>query len=204
MGGCCPDLGLDDIKGRLGPSSIGVSIKGRPFDASDAVASDLEHWQFVLGEGPSAASSTIADPVDTDVAARWPSLSAHLAARSVAAMVSLPLALDARRPFGTFTLYRYRPDDLSPAQVCLLHAAALETSYRVAEHVISGPDDHEPGCGVHGLARLDQAIGVVMQDLGVGPDTASVRIRSHSYAYDFRVQHLVTEIVEGRMRLAPH
>jgi hypothetical protein len=204
MGGCCPDLGLDDINIRLGPSSIGVSVQGRPFDASDPIASDLEHWQFVLGEGPSSAPNAIVERIHADLATRWPALSVHLAARSVATVVSLPMALDRWRPFGALTLYRYDAGALSGAQLRLLRAAARETSYLVADHVTTGPDDHEPGCGLHGLARFDQAIGVVMQDLGVGPDTAAVRIRSHSFANDCRVERLVTDIVEGRVRLAPH
>ncbi len=217
MPGCCPDLRLDRIARHVGRTSIGVSVNGRPFDASDVKGYELEHAQFVLGQGPIADRSnasrsnechsnacTDGDVSDETALQRWPSLSEDLEARSVRSVLSFALALDERWPFGTFTLYRYQPARLTVRQTCRLRTAVSETSLTVAAHVMANRRHHDVRCGLHRFDLLDQAIGLVMDDLGVGPDVATARIRSHSFANECPLDHLVVDLIDRRVRLAPH
>jgi len=203
MPGCCPDLRLDRIARHVGRTSIGVSVNGRPFDASDVKGYELEHAQFVLGQGP-VADRTDSDVSDETALQRWPSLSEDLEARSVRSVLSFALALDERWPFGTFTLYRYQPARLTVRQTCGLRTAVSDTSLTVANHVMANRRHHDVRCGLHRFDLLDQAIGLVMDDLGVGPDVATARIRSHSFANECPLDHLVVDLIGRRVRLAPH
>src|SRR4051794_41889120 len=54
MNGSCPMLALDVVADDVAPSSVGISLAGFPFGASDVVAWELERFQYVLGEGPGA------------------------------------------------------------------------------------------------------------------------------------------------------
>ena len=101
-------------------------------------------------------------------------------------------------------MYRYQPAYLTMRQTCRLRSAVSETSLTVAAHVLASRRHHDVNCGLHRSDLLDQAIGLVMDDLGVAPDVAIARIRSHSFAHDRPVDHLVVDLIARRVRLPPH
>ena len=114
MSELCPDLRLAALAGAIAPGSIGVSLGGRPFDASDPVAMELENRQFVLGEGPitdmalgtAAATDMVGVSGPDAVSEAWPSFGEHLTDRSIGAVFSFPVSVDRHSSFGTLTLYR--------------------------------------------------------------------------------------------------
>ena len=55
---------------------------------------------------------------------------------------------------------------------------------------------------MHG-AEIDQATGMVTEQLGVGMAEAFVRLRAHAYAHDRRLGDLARDIVARRVRLSP-
>jgi hypothetical protein len=206
MAGGCPDLDLGSIARRCGPGSVGVSLGGRPFAASDVAGHELERAQFVLGEGPvldrpNVEASNLEGIPPRD---RWPGFGEVLAARSVNEVFRFRLFLHERWPFGALTLYRYERGPLEAGQACALGAAARELSLTLAAHVLSTTRHHDPECGIHWLDRLDQAIGVVMANLGIGADAAAARIRSHSYASDRPIDLVLADLVDRQLVLAPH
>jgi hypothetical protein len=206
--GCCPDLRLDDVAEALDRRSVGVSVGGRAFDASDDVARELEWVQFVLGEGPiadiSAGSEQTSWAALGSVGGAWPALDEQLALRSIRTVFSLPLAVDDHRSFGAFTVYGARDDDLTAHQRRRVEAAAREASWTVAGHVLASSRSHEQRCGLHRFDLLDRAIGMVMCDLGISSDEAAARIRSHTYASGSTIGDVIDDLLGRRVRLGPH
>jgi len=191
----------------VGSACVGVSLAGRPFGASDLVAWELERFQYVVGEGPAAdfaggnGGIHVGDVEKTEL---WPQLTEYLVGRSIAAVFSIPLSMNSHPPFGALTVYRYEVGDLSVEQQQQLHGAADDMAATVAVHVTSDVSRHEVGCGVWQMDLLNRAIGMVIADLGVSPDEASVRIRSYAYASDRTLDDVITGLLTQQIRLAPN
>jgi AmiR/NasT family two-component response regulator len=52
-------------------------------------------------------------------------------------------------------------------------------------------------------AEIDQATGMLTEQLGVGIAEAFIRLRSYAYAHDRRLSDLAGDIVARRLRLRP-
>jgi len=52
-------------------------------------------------------------------------------------------------------------------------------------------------------AEIDQATGMLTEQLGVGIAEAFIRLRAHAYAHDRRLSDLARDIVARRLRLLP-
>lgn len=193
----CLDLGLDEIARRLTPASVGVSVLGRCFDASDDVAHDLETDQFVLGEGPIGDVVDVGQPIqvcDVDHAHYWPEFDKHLAECSMRAVFSMPLRTTLQ-VYGALTVYRLAPGDPGAQQVNRLLGAARKISLALERHLTAGIVEHGVGCGVHRADRLYRAIGMVIGDLGLPSDEASSRIRSHAYAIGRPLDEVIDDLL---------
>lgn len=207
MSGSCPKLALDEVADRVGPGCVGVSLGGRPFAASDLQAWELERFQYVLGEGPSgdyAGGNGGVDVGDVGATDMWPQFIEYLIRRSIAALFSIPLKVNSNESFGTLTVYRQQVGDLSVEQQQDLHQAAHTMASTVAAHVASDEPRHDVGCGVWQMDVLNRAIGIVIADLGVSPEEASVRIRSYSYASERTLDDVITGLLTQQIRLAPN
>jgi hypothetical protein len=207
MSGSCPNLALDEVVDGVGPACVGLSVGGRPFGASDLKAWELERFQYVLGEGPSTDNAGGNGGVhvgDLGATELWPQFNEYLTRRSIAAVFSIPLKVNSNPSFGALTLYRQEVGDLSAGQQEHLQVAAHEMASTVAVHVASDVSRHEVGCGVWQMDLLNRAIGIVIADLGVSPEEASVRIRSYSYASERPLDDVITGLLTQQLRLAPN
>jgi len=199
-------LALDAVADEVGAACVGVSLGGRPFGGSDMMAWELERFQYVLGEGPSPEFAInggvhVGDVGTTEL---WPQLTEYLLGRSIAAVFSIPLAVNSHQSFGALTVYRYQAGDLDVEQQQHLKVAAPDIAATVAAHMTSDVSRHEVGCGVWQMDLLNRAIGMVIADLGVSPDEASVRIRSYAYASDRTLDDVITGLLTHQIRLAPN
>jgi len=125
-----------------------------------------------------------------------------------AAVFVFPLQVGAIRA-GVMGLYRERPGPLSGSQLgdALVFADTatlllLEAQDRAAGEAPagSGPGGQPAGLAVH-RAEIDQATGMLTEQLGVGIAEAFIRLRAYAYAHDRRLPDLACGIVTRCLRL---
>jgi hypothetical protein len=192
------------IAATLGVDGAGISLGGRPIDASDAITKLLEDQQFVFGEGPLVDATTTWRPVEVPeigaVSSSWLRFSEVLSSRSIGGVFAFPLAFDHTR-LGALTLYRSTPGPLTDRQRDAARKAAKAAALTVAAHVLAEQATHDAQCGLHRVDRLNLAVGIVMHDLDVGPEDASARIRSHAFAAARPVDEVVAAVVARELQL---
>src|SRR5258708_2015903 len=71
-----------------------------------------------------------------------------------------------------------------------------------AEGAGTGPAGRPADLALH-RAEIDQATGMLTEQLGVGITEAFVRLRAYAYAHDRRLADLARDIVARRVRLRP-
>ena len=164
--------------------------------ASDAVAAQLEDLHFDLGEGPGIDAFRGRHPVlvpdlgdrREDASARWPALTPAARAAGADALFAFPLQLGAAQ-LGVLLLYSARPAALDAAQ----HAQALRLAdaafYALLDQISGSADSdlngHRPDDDVaFGRAQVYQAAGMVMVQLDVSIEEATVRLHAYAFAND--------------------
>jgi hypothetical protein len=183
---------------------------------TDAVSEHLAELQLTLGEGPSLDASAFGGPVlasdldATEAAHRWPAFAPAARQAGAAAVFAFPLRIGAIRA-GVMGLYRNRPGSLSDFQ--LGDALVLADTAALLLLDASGPaaGGPEAGTGPAGQpadlalhrAEIDQATGMLTEQLGIGIAEAFVRLRAYAYARDLRLAELASDIVARRVRLGP-
>ena len=204
MADACPDLRCDTLACELSGDGVAISLEGRPFDASDEASLALDGWQFVLGEGPLVEVGTGKASVEVPAVGagdvRWLRFAEVLASHSVGSVFSFPMSFD-HTIVGALTMYRSDAGELSQQHRRAAHDAARAAGLTVAAHVMQQQPVHRPECGVRRVDLLNQAIGVVMHDVEVGPDEARARIRSHAFSSGTPIEQLVNDLVARRQRL---
>jgi hypothetical protein len=189
---------------------------GHVMYATDEVSEELAELQLTLGEGPWPDASAAGGPVlssdlaAADVAVRWPGFAPAARQAAAAAIFVFPLQIGAIR-VGAFELYRSRPgplttDQLGAALVLADTAAVLllEGQDRAAGPTgsLNGAGGQPPYLALH-RAEIDQATGMLTEQLGVGIEEAFVRLRAYAYADDRRLTEVAHDIVARRLRLGP-
>src|SRR5580692_6807714 len=127
-----------------------------------------------------------------------------------AAIFAFPLQVGAIRA-GVMGLYRVRPGPLSAFQLgdALVFADTatlllLDSPGQGSGHAAagSGPGGQPADLTLH-RAEIDQATGMLTEQLGVGIAEAFIRLRAYAYAHDRRLSELARDIVARRLRLPP-
>jgi len=186
---------------------------------TDPVSEQLAELQLLLGEGPShdvlAAAAPVlgADLGDKESARRWPAFTAEARSTGATAVFVFPLMIGAIRS-GIIGLYRSSPGPLSSQQLgdCLLLAdtatvlllESLDGGTAAADGNGHGtrPGGQSPGLAVHRV-EIDQATGMLTEQLGVTAAEAFARLRAYAYARDRRLADVAGDIVARRLRLDP-
>jgi ANTAR domain len=204
----------------LAVSGVSVSVTSSagtrvPVFATDRVAMRLEDLQFELGEGPSASVASGRSPVLvadlTAVGAEWPVFAPAALAIGVRAVFAYPLQLGAAQ-LGVLLLYRSAAEALTmveQAQALRLSDAAF---YAVLDVLSRSSDDPETEqdtlptdvtAGPVPLYRAEiyQAAGMVMSQLGVSIEEATVRLRAYAYAHDRPLIDVARDIIWHALRL---
>jgi hypothetical protein len=181
---------------------------------TDPVSEQLAELQLTLGEGPchdvlaSAAPVLAADLGSAQSGRRWPGFAAQARLLGAGAVFAFPLSIGAIRA-GVMGLYRERPGPLSAAQLgdALIFADTatlllLDLPGQAAggPPAGSGPGGPPLDLALH-RAEIDQATGMLTEQLGVGITEAFVRLRAYAYAHDRRLADVARAIVARRLQL---
>jgi hypothetical protein len=181
---------------------------------TDDASEQLAELQLTLGEGPSLDAAASGGPVlASDLSGweygnRWPAFAQAAIAAGAAAIFAFPLRIGAIRS-GVMGLYRNQPGSLSTFQL----GDAL-TFADTATMLMLGAQDQAgagPGAGPGGQpsylalhrAEIDQATGMLTEQLSTGIADAFVRLRAYAYAHDLRLVDVARDIVTRRLRLHP-
>jgi hypothetical protein len=189
---------------------------GHLMRVTDEVSERLAELELTLGEGPSLDVSASGGPAlasdlaDGESGSRWPAFAPAACAAGAAAVFAFPLAVGAIRA-GVLGLYRDRPGPLSDFQLgdALVFAdiatlLLLDAQDRAAGTTGpgAGPGGQPAGLAAH-RAEIDQATGMLTEQLGVGITDAFARLRAYAYINDLRLRDVARDIVERRLRLPP-
>jgi hypothetical protein len=185
---------------------------GHLMRATDEVSQRLAELQLTLGEGPSldafasGGPALASDLADREAGRRWPTFTPAACAAGAAAVFAFPLAVGAIRA-GILGLYRDRPDPLAGRQLgdALLFAdtATLLLLNAQANGSSVAESDLQPAHFPWHRAEIDQATGMLTEQLGVNIADAFARLRAYAYANDLRLTDVARDIVARRLRLHP-
>jgi hypothetical protein len=170
--------------------------------ATDEVSELLAELQLTLGEGPGPDALARGGPVlasdldDFGAVRRWPLFASAAGQAGAAAVFVFPLQMGAIR-VGVMGLYRDWPGPLSGSQLGDALVFADTATLLLLE-----AQDRAAGEVVH-RAEIDQATGMLTEQLGVGIADAFLRLRAYAYAHDRRLSDLAGDIVARRLRLRP-
>ena len=188
---------------------------GHLMQVTDEVSRQLAELQLTLGEGPLFDASVSGGPVlasdlaDGESWARWPGFAPAASQAGAAAVFAFPLVVGAIRA-GVLGLYRDRPGSLSDFQLGdALTFADTATMLLLDQDQAGGATG--PGGGPGGQpaglafyrAEIDQATGMLTEQLGVNITDAFVRLRAYAYVNDLQLADVARDIVARRLRLFP-
>ncbi len=183
---------------------------------TDQVSEQLAELQLTLGQGPcpdAAATGGLvlaSDLSEKETGSRWPVFAPAAREAGAAAIFAFPLRIGAIRA-GVMGLYRERPGPLSAFQLgdALIFADTatlllLDSQDQAAADPAGGPGPGgQPADLTLHRAEIDQATGMLTEQLGTGIADAFVRLRAYAYANDLRLTDVARDIVARRLRLSP-
>jgi hypothetical protein len=186
--------------------------RGHLMQATDEVGRYLADLQLTLGEGPSfdaysaGGPALASDLADEESGRRWPTFASAACQAGAAAVFAFPLAVGAIRA-GVLSLYRDRPGALSARQLgdALLFAdtATLLLLNAQANRSPAAETNGEPADFSRHRVEIDQATGMLTEQLGVNIADAFARLRAYAYGNELRLADVARDIVARRLRLHP-
>jgi ANTAR domain-containing protein len=182
---------------------------------TDEVSERLEELQLTLGEGPRADAYAAGGPVlisdlaDSESQRRWPGFAPAARQAGAGAIFAFPLQIGVIRA-GVLSLYRTRPGPLGAGQLgdALVFADIATVLLLDGQHqpagsaAVTGPGGQPEDLALH-RAEIDQATGMLTEQLGASIEEAFVRLRAYAYAHDRRITEVARDIVARRLRLRP-
>jgi hypothetical protein len=204
-------------------SGAGLIVVTRPgavhvMCVTDKTSELLADIELTLGEGPCADTAAFSGPVlasdlaDGDAAGAWPVFLPAARAAGAAAIFAFPLQIGAIR-VGVLELYRRQPGPLSTRALgdALLFADAATLLLLDGQGGGGQDGDEQRGDSLDGQpiglglrrAKIDQATGMLTEQLGTGIEEAFIRLRAYAYAQDRPLAEVAHDIVSGWLRLRP-
>ena len=166
--------------------------------ATDQVTVHGDRLQYECGEGPCLDAEHAPGPVHShDLAQepRWPSWSPRVVAEvGLRSVLSLPLYA-VRRSFGSLNLYARRPgsytsDDVSRAQ---------DVAAQLAVAVAAGRELEQRAAAMESRTVIGQAQGLLMERLGLDPDSAFGYLRRISQHENRKLVQVAGDLVRSRV-----
>jgi hypothetical protein len=195
-------------------SAAGDGDAGHLMRVTDAVSERLAELALTLGEGPSLDASASGGPAlasdlgTAEAAGRWPGFAPAARQVGAGAVFVFPLRIGAIGA-GVLGLYRARPGPLSASQLgdALVFADTatlllLDAQDQGAGAAGTGPAGQPEGLALH-RAEIDQATGMLTEQLAITITDAFARLRAYAYAYDRPLADVAGDIVARRLRLRP-
>jgi hypothetical protein len=192
-----------------------VPEAGHLMCVTDEVGEHLAELELTLGEGPSLEAAASGGPAlasdlgSGEAASRWPAFAVAAIQAGAEAIFAFPLRIGAIRA-GALGLYRARPGPLTGSQLGdALVFAETATLLLLEEHdeaaggrnPAAGPAGQPVSLALH-RAEIDQATGMLTEQLGTGIAEALLRLRAYAYAHDRRLADVAGDIVARRLRLS--
>jgi hypothetical protein len=171
--------------------------------ATDERSGELEDLQEVCGEGPCLDAFRLQLPVSTGIGqavSRWPGFvpAAERILGSAGCLWSLPMRVG-RTVIGTLSLYRLSGGTLSEP----LDAAQGLADAAAALLVQDPPSVAETpaGLGFAARAAVQQAVGKLTGQLGLGPDDAMAVLRSRAFLANAQLAQVARAVLDGTLTL---
>ncbi|MGH3191986.1 MAG: GAF and ANTAR domain-containing protein [Streptosporangiaceae bacterium] len=189
---------------------------GHLMRVTDGVGEELAGLQLTLGEGPSLDAAASGGPVlapdlaGSESGRRWPTFAPAAVTAGAPAVFAFPLRVGAIR-VGVLGLYRDKPGPLNTIQLgdALIFADTATLLLLDAQDQgtgdpgpRAGPGGQPPDLALH-RAEIDQATGMLTEQLGVSITAAFVRLRAYAYVNDLRLADVARDIVARRLWLRP-
>jgi ANTAR domain len=171
--------------------------------ATDEWSAQLEDLQEVIGEGPSYDAyrdRTIQTLlVDGGVGLRWPLLSEGIKlGLGRCAVYAIPIK-PGPETMGVATFYQREPSDLSIAAdeaQLLIDAVGVAL---VKDPDILDDDSMAKAESWNSRARVHQATGMVMAQLGITPEDGIALLRAHAYAHQLSLVAISDDVIARRL-----
>ena len=211
---CTAAVAAVEVTGAWLSAAAGVEA-GHLMRVTDEVSEHLAELELTLGEGPSLDASASGGPVlvsdlgTGEAASRWPVYAVAAMQAGAGAIFAFPLRIGAIRA-GVLGLYRARPGPLTAFQLgdalvfadtaTLLLLEAQDQAAKGREGAGS-PGGQPADLALH-RAEIDQATGMLTEQLGTGIAEALLRLRAYAYAHDRRLADVAGDIVARRLRLS--
>ncbi|MGW0660921.1 GAF and ANTAR domain-containing protein [Streptodolium elevatio] len=210
---CTAAVAVLPVQG-AGVSAMSPTTASHPLCSTDGVSELLEELQLTLGEGPCVDAHAHGTAVLTsdlsadDAQVRWPLFAPAAEQAGAGAVFAFPLRIGAISP-GVLDLYSRTPchldaDQLADARVFADTATLVLLQTPVTGH--EAPSDR-PDPSLEGLdgyrAEIDQATGMLTEQLRVGIDEAFIRLRAHAYAHERRLADVARDVVARTLRFTP-
>jgi hypothetical protein len=194
--------------GGAGVSAMSPNTASHPLCSTDDISERLEELQLTLGEGPCVDAFALGGAILTpdlqagEVHARWPAFAPAAAEAGAGAVFAFPLQIGAISP-GVLDMYSGVPGGLDTEELADAMAFADTATLLLLDARTDGPEDG----GLEDLggyrAEIDQATGMLTEQLGVGIEEAFVRLRAHAYAQGRRLADVAGDVVARRLRFPP-
>ena len=199
----------DSIVSVLPVSGASVSTVGRPLcsetvSASDDLAAHLDELQFDFVEGPCwdaiASGEPVSEPSLASAPSQWPNFAPAAAQSGVASIFAFPLRVGALS-VGAIDLYSRTSLDLTAADRRRALGMSEVIARRVLRQALQGAASDLDGEGsVYSRRIIHQATGMVLAQLDLSAEDASVIIQSHAYGGGRSMKDLASAIIAGEVR----
>ena len=212
---CVAAVAATEVSGAWLIAASGAEA-GHLMQVTDEVSGLLAELELTLGEGPGPDAVASGGPVlasdldEGEAVRRWPVFAPAARQAGASAIFVFPLRIGVIQA-GVMGLYRDRSGPLSGSQLgdALVFADTATLLLLGAQDQAAGegPAGSGPGGQPADLTRhraeIDQATGMLTEQLGVGITEAFIRLRAYAYAHDRALSDLARDIVARRLRLRP-
>lgn len=200
----------------LGLQSAALSTLGDPFGSetvcsSDEHAAQLDEIQIDLGEGPCWQALSLHAPVlepDLEHSSNtsWPSAMIALRETGLGAVFAFPLVV-AGIDVGAIDLYSRTPTELSDQQVrdttMLSTVLARQVFHRAVLAAERRSEDAGRGDETWSRREVHQATGMVLAQMRLTPQDASLVIRGHAFATGRTVLDVARDVIDRTLDFSP-
>lgn len=186
---------------------------GGTLGASGAAARLYDELQFTLGEGPCMDCVDLRAPIlVTDLASanyvRRPAYGPAMLDHQIRGIFAIPVVL-AGECVGALGLFRTQPGELGREHLAGAIVAAelagiplLDLMHSDLQAAVNDPDsDAWAEFNVLSRVEVSQATGMLVEQLGIEPAEALVRLRAHAYATARSATDVAREILDRRLKL---
>ena len=190
------------------PGADMASVSVLRGDTGETVASSSERvWaidqdQYAAGDGPCLEAARTGQVVRTGVegaSQRWPRFASSAQAAGVGSYLSCPLMIDDLFA-GSLNLYSEKPHGFADFDVALLRlytaaaCAAIQNARRYAE---ARDVARQLGQALDSRAVIDQAVGVLMAQLGVTAEQAFTELSRQSQNTNVKLREIAARLIKG-------